>query len=100
MREHAAREEDAVTEDDEDDDETIVPPGQEPSAETGLPAILVVAELAAFMRVDRKTVYELIAAGTLPGVRRCGRSLRIHRDTVLRWFADGQGRAPRSRRHS
>ena len=63
-----------------------------------LPPVLRVPELAAFLRVDRKTVYELIASGALPGVRRCGRSVRIHRDTVLRWLADGQGRAPRSRR--
>lgn len=65
-----------------------------------LPPVLVVAELANYMRVDRKTVYELIRSGVLPGVRRCGRSLRIHRDTVVRWLADGQGRAPRSRSNS
>ena len=70
----------------------------ENDVEAALPPVLNVAELAHVMRLDKKTVYDLIAAGALPGVRRCGRSLRIHRDTVLRWLADGQGRAPRSRR--
>lgn len=55
-----------------------------------LPTVMIVAELAAFMRVDRKTIYDLIAAGKLPGARRCGRSVRIHRDTILRWLAEGQ----------
>ncbi len=63
-----------------------------------LPVVLTVDELGKLLRVDRKSVYAAIQRGEIPGVRRCGRSLRIHRDTVLRWLADGQGRAPRSRR--
>jgi excisionase family DNA binding protein len=59
--------------------------------ESPLPVVMTVGELARVMRLDKKTIYEQIAAGHLPGVRRCGRSLRIHRDTVLRWLADGQG---------
>jgi excisionase family DNA binding protein len=62
-----------------------------------LPVVLTVDEVAAIMRVDRKTIYGVIARGEMPGVRRLGRSVRLHRDTVLRWLADGQGRAPRSR---
>lgn len=62
-----------------------------PTDGEALPAVLRVPELAAFLRVDRKTVYELISSGALPGTRRCGRSVRIHRDTVLRWLAEGHG---------
>jgi excisionase family DNA binding protein len=61
------------------------------------PAVLTVDETAALLRVNRKTVYELIARGEIPGVRRLGRVVRIHRPTVLSWLAEGQGRAPRSR---
>ena len=59
-----------------------------------LPFSLTVDEAAGTMRVNRKTLYELIAAGQVPGVRHYGRAIRIHRDTLLRWLADGA--APRS----
>lgn len=62
------------------------------------PEILTVDELAALLRVERKTAYAVIARGELPGVRRVGRSIRISRDAVLAWIAEGQVRAPRSRR--
>lgn len=60
--------------------------------------VLTVDELAALLRLDRKTVYAAINRSEIPGARRFGRTVRIHRDTVLQWLADGQGRAPRSRR--
>jgi hypothetical protein len=41
----------------------------------------------------------LIARGELPGVRRLGRAVRIHRDAVLGWLAQGQGHVSRSRSH-
>jgi excisionase family DNA binding protein len=43
-------------------------------------------------------VYGLIRHGEIPGVRRLGRTLRVHRGAVLAWLAEGQGRAPRPRR--
>jgi excisionase family DNA binding protein len=61
-----------------------------------LPPVLTVDELAALMRVDRKTAYAAIARDEIPGVRRLGRALRVHRDTVLAWLC-GQDRASRSR---
>jgi excisionase family DNA binding protein len=70
----------------------------EASTPSPLPHTLTVDEAADVLRVNRKTVYELVAAGELPGVRCFGRTIRIHRETLLRWLADGQGRAPRSRR--
>jgi excisionase family DNA binding protein len=63
----------------------------------GLPAVLTVDEAAGLLRVNRKTLYELIQRGELPGVRRLGRAIRIHRPTLIRWLAD-QGRVPRSSR--
>ncbi len=61
------------------------------------PAVLTVDELAGLLRVNRKTVYEALARGEIPGARRIGGRYRVLRDAVLRWLADGQGRAPRSR---
>ncbi|WP_437671483.1 helix-turn-helix domain-containing protein [Sorangium sp. So ce131] len=44
-------------------------------------------ELAAYLRVSKKTVYELIRDGEVPGVKRFGRVLRIYRPAVLEWAA-------------
>ena len=60
--------------------------------------ILTVDELAALLRVERKTAYAAIARGEIPGVRRIGSIIRISRDAVLAWLAQGQGRVSRSRR--
>ena len=60
------------------------------------PDVLTADELAELLRLNRKTVYEALARGEIPA-RRIGATYRIHRDAVLRWLADGQGRAPRSR---
>jgi len=65
---------------------------------TELPPIVKVGELADALRVDRKSIYEAIKRGEIPGVRRVGRTIRICRDTVLDWLSQGQGRVPRSRR--
>lgn len=62
------------------------------------PVVLTVDELAALLRVERKTAYAAIAKGDIPGVRRVGRTIRILRDAVLQWLAQGQVRVPRSRR--
>ncbi len=66
-------------------------------AHANLSAVLTVDELAAILRCNRKTVYAAIARGEIPGVRRLGGVIRVHRDTVLRWLAEGQERVPRSR---
>ena len=59
--------------------------------------VLTVDELAALLRCNRKTVYAAINRGEIPGVRRLGGAIRIHRDTVLTWLGHGQVRASRSR---
>ncbi len=65
---------------------------------TALPAVLVVDEVAALLRVNRKTVYEALARGDIPGARRIGRTYRISRDAVLGWL-HGQARVSHSRRN-
>ena len=49
----------------------------------------------ALLRVDRKSIYESIRRGELPGVVRVGRAIRIGRTALLQWLA-GQGRVSRS----
>ena len=55
----------------------------------GLPPVLTVEEVADLMRIDRKTAYAAIAGGDIPGVRRLGRCIRVSRDVLLRWLAEG-----------
>lgn len=68
-----------------------------PSDESGaLPEIITPDELATLLRLNRKTVYELLARHQIPGARRIGRRYRIHRDAVLDWLR-GQDRVSRAR---
>lgn len=69
----------------------------EPEDHAALPPVLTVDELAALLRVERKTAYAAIARGDIPGAHRVGRSIRISRDAVLEWLRT-QAHAPRSRR--
>lgn len=56
-------------------------------------AVLTVDELAAILRVNRKTVYVAAGKGQIPGARRIGRSIRFHREATLRWLITGEGDA-------
>jgi excisionase family DNA binding protein len=67
-----------------------------PSSRRALPSFLTVDELAKLLRVNRKTVYEALARGDIPGARRVRGTYRILRDAVLDWF--GQSRVSRSGR--
>ena len=67
--------------------------GSEPGA--SLPRVLTVEEVADLMRVDRKTAYAAIATGDVPGVRRLGRCIRVSRDVLLAWLAEGESAQPR-----
>ena len=61
---------------------------------------VTVGEFAAEIGVNRKTLYNFIKMGLLPGVRHiCGR-ITIYRPTVIEWFRTGQGAVPRSRSKS
>ena len=74
--------------------ETAVELPVERRAGSALPVVLTVDEAADLLRVDRKTVYESIRRGELPGVVRLGRSIRIGRTALLEFLA-GQGRVSR-----
>src|SRR5689334_12463383 len=58
-----------------------------------LPTLMTVDELATLMRVNRKTIYAMISAEQLPGVRYMGSHIRIVRDVVVSWLR-GEARAP------
>lgn len=62
-------------------------------------AVLTVDEVAALLRLNRKTIYEAFQRGDLPGGRRLGRSIRFDRATILAWLAAGDG-PPRRRAHT
>jgi excisionase family DNA binding protein len=51
---------------------------------------LTVAETAKLLRVHKKTVYELVKAGELPG-RKLGTAIRLNGPSVLAWL---QGQDP------
>lgn len=55
-----------------------------------LPDVLTVPEAARFLRVSPRTVYNMAKAGKLPGAHRLGRSVRVHRRSMLQWLADGK----------
>jgi excisionase family DNA binding protein len=63
---------------------------------TAYPSVLIAAELAEIMRVDRRVIYDMVRDHQIPGVRPFRRQLRFDRDVVLDWLRDGQGRVSRS----
>jgi excisionase family DNA binding protein len=73
-----------------------------PAADIDLDAlgdIVTVDEFAALMRWNRKTAYERVRKGEVPGVLP-GRPYRIHVPTVLASVSTGQGRVPGKRGRS
>jgi len=55
--------------------------GADPAAT--LPPALTVDEAARLLRVNRKTLYDAVRDGRVPGVIRMGRSIRIGCDALL-----------------
>lgn len=62
-------------------------------ARPGVPDFLTVEEAAALLRVNRKTLYESIRLGQVPGIVRLGRVLRIRRSSLLNWMPGNSGPA-------
>lgn len=58
-----------------------------------LPPALTVDEAARLLRVNRKTLYDAVRDGRVPGVIRMGRSIRIGRDALLGWLRGNGGPA-------
>ena len=50
--------------------------------------VMTVREVAVFLRLDRKTVYDAIARGELPA-RRVGRRVVVSRTALIAWLASG-----------
>jgi len=50
-----------------------------------------VAEAAAEAGVSEVTIYSLANKGELPGARRLGKRIVIHRETFESWLKDGMG---------
>jgi excisionase family DNA binding protein len=46
-------------------------------------------DLAQLLQCSGRHVWRLIDMGTVPGVIRLGRLVRLHRPTIDRWLADG-----------
>jgi excisionase family DNA binding protein len=63
---------------------------ERPSLE-GLGSILTTDSVARVLRVNRKTVYEMVRAGSIPGVVRLGRVIRFSRDALLAWLGVKKG---------
>lgn len=51
-----------------------------------IPRFLTVDEVADLLRVNRKTVYDAINRGKIPGARRVGNAYRVARDAFFAWF--------------
>ena len=66
--------------------------------ESELTEPLTVKEVARRLGVNRKTLYNEIRRGVVPGVCALGRALRVHWPTVLEWWRQGQGPVSRSGR--
>lgn len=50
------------------------------------PDTLTVDEAAALLRVNRKTLYQAIAEGKIPGAIKIGRVIRISRSALESWM--------------
>ena len=51
------------------------------------PLVLTVQESAKILRVNEKTVYDMVARGELPGAKKVGRSIRISRHVLMQWLS-------------
>jgi len=49
--------------------------------------LMTVEDLAAFLRLRRSTLYELVRAGRVPHVR-LGRHIRFERSEIARWLTE------------
>ncbi len=49
---------------------------------------LKVPEVAEILRIARGRAYALVACGTIPGVVKIGRSIRVNREELNRWLED------------
>lgn len=60
--------------------------------------LMTIDELAALLRLNRDTTYKAAAERKIPGVRKIGRTIRIHRQSVMAWLEQGESPAVTERR--
>ncbi len=68
---------------------SLLKQGESPDRVDALLSVMTAEEVAKLLRVNRKTIYDAVRAGSIPFVR-VGRLIRFRRDVVLGW-AGGQG---------
>ena len=56
------------------------------------PVGMSVSEAAVLAGVSEATLYSLANQWKLPGARRLGKRIIIHRETFMRWLAEGMGK--------
>lgn len=61
-----------------------------------LSIFITVDELAKLLRLNRDTAYKAVAERQVPGVRRIGRTIRIHRQSLMAWI-EGADIAPQKK---
>ena len=62
---------------------------------------LTISEVAALLRLGRRTVYELARTGTLPGTVKVAGKWRFHRVKLTEWLdAGGEADLPRPRQRT
>lgn len=65
-------------------------PADQPDGSENDCAVLTIDEAARLLRVNRKTLYQAVKLGQVPGVVRLGRVIRLSRTALLHWM-DGNG---------
>ena len=73
--------------------EVLSQQNNEAEAPASFPEMLTVEEAAAFLRVNRKTFYEAVRLGSVPGVIRLGRVIRINKSALISWVQGNGGPA-------
>jgi excisionase family DNA binding protein len=58
-----------------------------------LPSVMTADSVSRALRVNRKTIYEMVKANSIPGVVRVGRVIRFSRDALLAWLGVKPGAA-------
>ena len=66
--------------------------GQTSEPDQPLPEVMHVRQAAIWLGIPESTLYQKAAKGEIPGARRIGKHLLIHRPTVVAWFASGNTR--------
>ena len=62
--------------------------------------LMTVDELASLLRLNRDTTYKAVAEQQIPGIRRIGRTIRIHRAAIMSRLESGDSSAAGKSRSS